>query len=206
MSSPDPEITEHFERMLNYHARMDGNVPAGAVIFIGDSLVQGLCVSAVACPAVNYGIGSDTTIGVLQRLPAYPSLARAGAIVLAIGVNDFRRRPNGEILAHYRQILATLPGNAPVVINAVLPQDEAVRPEWRDRNTGRIQPLNRELEHLAASDPRWSFINVGPSLVDAAGNLRDEFHVGDGVHLNAAGNAIWIRGLKEAVTRVRRSP
>ena len=55
------EITGHFHRMLRYHSRIDGNVPNSSVLFIGDSITQGLCVSAVSSPSVNYGIGSDTS-------------------------------------------------------------------------------------------------------------------------------------------------
>jgi hypothetical protein len=76
------ELTPHFKRMLTYHKRMDGNIPSGAVIFIGDSITQGLAVSAVYPKSVNYGIGSDTTIGVIKRLSDYKSLSRARAIVI----------------------------------------------------------------------------------------------------------------------------
>ena len=58
------ELTAYYHRMLGYHERMDGNVPDGAVIFIGDSITQGLCVSEVALQSVNYGIGTDTTFAV----------------------------------------------------------------------------------------------------------------------------------------------
>ena len=200
-----PEITEHFQRMLIYHSRMDGNVPPGATIFIGDSLTQGLCVSAVTCPAVNYGIGSDTTVGVLQRLSTYQSIERAAVVVLAIGVNDFRRRGNEEIIGNFRQIVASMPGSAPIVISGVLPQDEAAQLEWSGRNSMRIKPLNQNLAQLAASDPRLLFFDAGPLLIDAEGNLRDEFHVSDGVHLNAQGNKIWIQALQRAVTQARQT-
>jgi hypothetical protein len=42
-----PEITQHFKEMLRYHERIDPHIPEGAVIFIGDSLTQGLYTSAV---------------------------------------------------------------------------------------------------------------------------------------------------------------
>lgn len=83
------ELTPHYHRMLEYHKRMDGNVLTGSVIFFGDSITQGLCVSAVASHSVNYGIGSDTTFGVLERLKYYRSINRADVVVISIGVNDF---------------------------------------------------------------------------------------------------------------------
>ena len=59
---------EHSERMLSCHQWMDLIVPAGSVVFIGDSITQGLPVSAIVANGINYGIGGDTTVGVLRRL------------------------------------------------------------------------------------------------------------------------------------------
>ena len=59
---------------------MDGLIPEGATIFIGDSITQGLATSAVSNQSVNYGIGSDTTLGVLKRLPYYNSMNSAKAV------------------------------------------------------------------------------------------------------------------------------
>ena len=36
-ADPASEITEHYTRMMKYHGYMDGSVPEGAVLFIGDS-------------------------------------------------------------------------------------------------------------------------------------------------------------------------
>lgn len=200
-----PEITQHFHRMLRYHARMDGNVPDGAVIFIGDSIMQGLCVSAVATPSVNYGIGSDTTVGVLKRLPVYKSIRRARAVVIAIGINDMRFRSNEDILHNYSAITERIPRNVPVIFSAVLPIDEEARDEWQGRRQARIQSLNADLQRLTQRSERLFFVDAGPLLVDAQGNLADEFHDGDGVHLNAQGNAIWIQQLQKALATVRQS-
>jgi lysophospholipase L1-like esterase len=200
-----PEITEHFQRMLRYHRRMDGNVPDGAVIFIGDSITQGLCVSAVVSPSVNYGIGSDTTLGVLQRLADYKSVNRASAVVLAIGINDMKRRSNEEILKNYRSIIEHIPKTIPIVISAVLPLDEELDQEWQGRNQDRIKGLNSSIESLANRDSRIFFVNVGPLLVDASGNLADQYHDGDGVHLNSEGNAIWIDVLRAGIQKAQQS-
>ena len=193
------EITQHFHRMLRYHRRMDGNVPDGAVIFIGDSLTQGLCVSAIKSPSVNYGIGSDTTVGVLQRLPNYKSIERASAVVLAIGINDMKRRSNDEILENYRAIIEHLPKTTPVIFSAVLPLDEETRDEWQGRNQDRIKTLNSDLKHLVLARDNVFFVDAGPLLLDEAGNLADIYHDGDGVHLNSQGNAIWIDALRNGI-------
>lgn len=199
-----PEITENYKRMLLFHRRMDGNVPNGAVIFIGDSLTQGLCVSAVASPSVNYGIGNDTTVGVLNRLSEYPSIERAGAVVLAIGINDMERTPNEEIIENYRKIIEQMPKGVPVIVSAVLPIDEKARDQWFGRSRQRIMDLNADLARLTTQGSFLLFVDAGPLLLDKTGNLSDEYHDGDGVHLNSKGNAIWIGALKKGLQETRK--
>ena len=84
----------HYRQMLGFHRHIDACVPKGAVLFIGDSFIQSMCVAAITEKAVNFGIGGDTTEGVLKRLPRYTSIKRARAIVLAIGYNDLHELDN----------------------------------------------------------------------------------------------------------------
>jgi lysophospholipase L1-like esterase len=147
----------------------------------------------------NYGIGSDTTFGVLQRLPAYKSIERASAVVIAIGVNDMKYRSNEDILHNYSVITDQIPKNIPVIFSAILPLDEEVREEWQGRNQNRIKRLNFKLEELTKISTNLFFVNAGQLLVDAKGNLADKFHDGDGIHLNSQGNAIWIQQLQKAI-------
>lgn len=191
----ESDITEHYRRMIVYHKYMDGNVPDGAVLFIGDSITQGLCVVAVHDKAVNYGIGSDTTLGVLERLPAYRSMERAAAVVIAIGVNDLSRRDNNAILENYKKIMAAVPPDIPLLFSAVLPLDDRNKPDAEKRNE-RICELNQGLKALCAGEGQCIFLDSTPSLVDDTGNLDPAYHTGDGVHLNMAGYILWIRDLR----------
>jgi len=193
------ELSEHFYRMSRSHARMDGHVPDDSVVFLGDSITQALCVSAVAPHAVNFGIGSDTTLGLLHRIPSLPSIQRAALIVVAIGVNDLRRRDNDEIIRNYRGILSLLPAHVPVIISSVLPVEEHSRPYWKHWNDERIRPLNRQLAELASEYPHVIFCDSYSDMLDQRGQLRADFHVGDGIHLSTQGYAIWIQNLKQAI-------
>ena len=186
-------------RMLDCHARVDANVPAGAVVFIGDSTIQGLCVSAIAAGAVNYGIAGDTTRGVLSRLPAYPSLDRARAIVVSVGVNDLSGLPDRKIVRNWAAIADGLPAHVPTFFVAILPIDESRQPRWAGRNRGLIRSLNEQLAAQLARRENRYFVDPSARLQDAAGNLAPAFHVGDGLHLNAAGNAVLIDALGAAL-------
>ena len=48
-------------------------------------------------------------------------------VVVAIGVNDLRRRDNAALLENYRKIADAVAGRAPLLFSAVLPLDERVK-------------------------------------------------------------------------------
>jgi lysophospholipase L1-like esterase len=148
---------------------------------------------------VNFGIGSDTTVGVLKRLPKYQSLERASLCVMAIGVNDLHRRGNQEILENYSLILQAIPSYLPIVFSAILPVNEFIRNDLAGKNKCIIE-LNSGLKNLCETkSPKCIFIDLGRNFVDLSGNLKNEYQEGDGVHLNGAGNTILIQELKKKI-------
>lgn len=173
-----PELSEYYQRVLRGHLLMEGSVPAGAVVFIGNSHIAGLCTDAVATPSVNFGIGSDTTAGVLNRLPKYKCLERASAVVLEVGLNDLSRRNDAAILANYRRIVEALP-DVPIVVCAIVPV-----------TSERVAVLNRALHDLCKSDPRCTFID--PEI------HSQSLMAADDVHRNSDGYKMWIEALRRS--------
>jgi hypothetical protein len=196
-SSPSPEFTEHYYRTLKYHKIMDGSVTSGSMVFIGDSLVQGLWITAISPQSVNYGIGGDTTAGVLKRISEYKSIEHAAMVVIAVGLNDLVFRNNDEIVENYQKIANSIPENIPVVFSAVLPINEDVRKDMQGRNK-QIRLLNMKLKKLCDTSRRFNFIDIGAQLIDKNGNLDLSFSDGGGVHLNSKRNEIWISELRKA--------
>jgi lysophospholipase L1-like esterase len=198
-----PEFTACYEQTKKILDRMDANTPDGSVIFIGSSLIQGLSVAAVAREAVNFGIGTDTTAGVLNRLSNYKSIRQASALVIYVGGNDFKRRNNDEILKNYSEITQLIPPQVPVVVNAILPVDENARSDLAGRNA-RSKELNSRLKLLCANRAAdCLFLDPTTRFIDSSGNLKKQYHDGDGVHLNGSGNLIWIQELKEVVRKAK---
>lgn len=78
--------------MLAHYDRTDPLVPTGAAYFLGDSIAikapfDGPCIA-------NRGIGGERSDQLLANLNRWPSLRRAGAVVIAIGTNDvWQHRP-----------------------------------------------------------------------------------------------------------------
>ena len=189
------ELTKHFHDMRAYHARSATLVPKGSVFFIGDSTIQSLCVDEVIQPAVNYGIGGDTTAGVLERMGDY-AFDRAAAVVLCIGDNDLRFRDPEAVVANMEKIVARIDARLPVIISSVLLVDASARDALRGENT-RLSRLNALLRHLTGNSPRLSFVDH--SNLTQEGQLRRDLHVGDGMHLNNEGNRILAGNLRTAV-------
>jgi lysophospholipase L1-like esterase len=188
---PREDQTAAWHRMVGAQARLDATVEPGSIVFIGDSGVQSLNVAAISPRSINYGIGGDTTFGVKSRLPHYKSLASAQAVVLLIGSNDLAESDATSTGGRYAELLTALPRGPKLVLIAVLPVDEAIARGTKRTNRA-IGELNLLIRRLCENRPSCVVVDAGPELRDGAGNLRRELHVGDGLHLNAAGYRILI--------------
>lgn len=199
LHSERAELSSHFYRMLRYHKASCSNIPQGATLFIGDSLTQGLCVASVTPLSVNYGIGSDTTVGVLTRLDDYkPAISNSSRIVLAIGINDLALRSNDDIIENFNAILNKLSG-IPVFVSSLLPVDPTTDGKF-DGYPKRIAYINAHLQRLCENFPNASLIESSGHLdLNADGHLDKDFHNGDGIHLNPAGNRVWAAVIRHRI-------
>ena len=195
-----PEITHFYEDMLGSHLQLDGSVKSGSVVFLGDSITQGLNVAAITNQAINYGIGMDTSYGLLRRVSQYNSLTHASTIVIAIGINDLIRvkRSPADVLKNYKAILQRLPPETKVIMQAVFPVDET---KGLSGTNGKIIQLNEMLKSLA-EDKGHTFINIQGVFLNNEGNLKSLLHVGDGLHLSSEGYKLWIAALNQTLSNL----
>lgn len=185
------ELTPYYYELLAIQERQDLQVTPGSTIMIGDSITQGLIYPRF----VNYGIGSDTTYGVLNRIEKYKSLNEAKNIILMIGVNDLKRRSDAEILQNYHKILDRLPSDK-LVVFSILPVNEEMISKNPQMSNARIKKINQGAAELC-SKKKIKFIDLSELYLDENGFLDKKYHVGDGIHLNNKGYKIWIKHLNE---------
>ena len=186
----------YFDYMVDHHLSNDSNIPDGAIVFIGDSIMSGLDVSEIAPNSLNYGIGNDTTVGVLKRLSKYKSVKKATAVVLSIGINDTRSRSNGEILRLFSSIIDEIPEQVPFIISSIFQVNDIMRKDLQGVNS-RIAELNSGLKQLCASQlkSRCEFVTTGAKITDYNGNMKPEYTI-DGVHLTGEANSLWVLRLE----------
>lgn len=196
-----PELPIHYYVMSEFYRRADETAPKGSVVFLGDSLTQGMSTSAVHPFGINYGIGNDTTIGLLGRLSNYKSLNRASLIVVQIGHNDFRYRAPKQIVENMARIFDTLPSHVPIIVTAIFPVDGNIVSEPKN---GDIVAVNREIATLASKYSNIRFLNINKQLSSSGTVSLDTFlHIGDGVHLNKNGYQYWLMNLKALIKDIK---
>lgn len=205
--SVSAELTPLYRERVRDHLAALHTVPTDGCVFFGDSIMQGLDVLSVTQAGVNYGIGSDTTGGVLRRIPAYCSvLERCDCVVVAVGVNDCHKRGVRNALESYSRILGIIPPDVRVVVSAVLPVDGSISRDLRQLSR-KVREFNAGLMSVVSGSQREDveYVNHDPSFCVAgeSGFLRSELHVGDGVHLNLLGYDMWALNLAAAVRTQR---
>ncbi len=188
-----------YRDLLVFNSRIARNLPDNAVVFLGDSLVQGLCVAAVTPYGVNLGIGRDTTGGVLQRLNKYRSLERVRAVIVAVGVNDLIHGHQDGIVERYELILQAIPGHVPIVLSAILPVDDQVTQKVRNKD---VALLNGDIRAVCLKYDNCSICEITEKMVGFSGNLASEYHVGDGIHLSPQGYRIWINEMQRILADI----
>lgn len=182
-----PEITPIQKAVVLQHARLDRNLAPGAVVFLGDSHILGLNVTAITQKGVNFGVGSETTVGLLARLPRYKSISKARSVVIGIGYNDIDKRGATQIAQNVATILQRT--SAPVVLSGLLPVSPGTLIPERDAD--RINQIIKKTNELlkAACTVKCRFLDPFPRFAVSIRNKR--YHEGDGVHLNVHGYEIW---------------
>lgn len=188
----------YVKQILAFNARKDLNMPANAVLFYGDSMVQGLAVQNAHTRAVNYGIGHATSQDVAQQFREHRNTSEAAAIVIAVGINDIAHGSANQVLPAYRDALENIPETVPVIISKIMPVSEtALR---RSGLSKTVAEVNLGLDEICTANRRVQCLDAGQLLSDSDGNLARQYHTGDGLHLSPLGNAIWLEQLKRVVT------
>lgn len=177
----------HGQRMVGYHQAMDASVPAGAAIFLGDSITQGLAGAAVSKFPVNYGISGATTSELLGNLPKYQSIKRASVVFLMIGINDLGQGKIEGLADRLNAIGSAIPQGLPLVWSGIMPTYVG------DVDQHQIDAANAVIQGICAARAKCTYVNTQVIFSEEGAALFR-----DGVHLNDQGYAKWITALRDA--------
>jgi lysophospholipase L1-like esterase len=168
---------------------------ANASIWLGDSITDGGEWDELfpGINAINRGISSDITFGVLHRLPEIIRWKPKRLFVM-IGINDIARGiPDHVIVANIEQVIKTIKKRSPktqLIIQSILPTNNNFKDFIKHQNKlHHINAVNSRLRQLCQQH-RAYWLNLHPFFSDTQGNL-DKKYTNDGLHLTGAGYLIW---------------
>lgn len=154
------------------------------VAMIGDSLTAQGNWKAYCGTAANHGVNSDTTRGVLSRLPAIEARKYRVASVL-IGVNDIAKDiPTDETVRNVRAIVDRLraSGSSVILISLLPVTAKYPRPDFNEK-------INRLRTALATV--------AGATKVQFS--IPERLYQADGIHLEPAAYRIWWDAIRNRV-------
>lgn len=163
----------------------------GGILFLGDSITEAGDWAAFFpdVKTANHGIGWDTVGGLRARLPQI-IINNPDKIFIMIGTNDIGYDHDPiDMAAKLEDVIKVLRSSRPkakLYLQSVLPREES--------NAAKVAAINRQYAALA-KDMQMPFITLTPAFADASGGLRREL-TDDGLHLNAAGYAVWSEAIR----------
>jgi N-acetylglucosamine-6-sulfatase len=193
--------------------RTFSDIARGATIellFVGDSITDGWRNAgqpvwdehfAPLKPA-NFGIGGDTTQGVLWRMQnGELDNFKARLIVLMLGTNNINRNPIDEIVDGNRLIVEEFKKRQPqakVLLLGIFPRSQEATHPYR----ASIKEINGKLARLA-DDKQVFFMDIGDRFLTPDGTLTTEI-MPDGLHPNLRGYRIWADAISGRVRELMR--
>ena len=198
--SPSP-FAEEFREFARQPPSRD------AVLFYGSSSIRLWTTLAEDFPGlalVNRGFGGSTMeecVAEMRRL-VFPLEPRA--VVLYAGENDLDHGASpAQVENWFRQFAERLDdrlGLVPLVVISLKPSPARVA------QLAAIRETNARIRAVLAGRPNARFVDIFPSMLDAAGNVRRELFTEDWLHMNRAGYLLWAARVRPCLAELRLLP
>lgn len=176
--------------------------PRNAVLFVGSSSIRmwtTLAPDFPGVPVINRGFGgsaiADSTYYADRIIvPYHPRL-----IVMYAGDNDIAEGCTPQqVLDEFKAFVARVRRGLPDVAIAYI----SIKPSIaREAMWPRMREANRLIDGWTRTQSRVTFVDVAPKMLGAGGKPRASLFRPDGLHMTAAGYAIWIQALRPVLAR-----
>jgi len=187
---PDPaRFQGEIDAFKSWESR--NSVPAHAWLFLGSSSIR-MWPTAEAFPnevVVNRGFGGAWSHDLIAYFDEITQAESPEVIVLYVGDNDLADGvPPAEILPNMDKLLDKLAARYPDVPVLLLSgKISGSRIQFLEG----YHEFNKGLQLLAKKHDGVTYVDVATPLLDKKGQPRDELFLGDRLHLNDKGYALW---------------
>jgi|HubBroStandDraft_4_1064222.scaffolds.fasta_scaffold166440_1 lysophospholipase L1-like esterase len=190
-----------WESQISAYEKADRLNPpkAGVIVFTGSSSIRfwkTLAGDMKPLDVINRGFGGSQIAHVNQYASRIVLPYQPRAVVLYAGDNDlswpWSKTPE-QVSGDFKQFVE--------IIHAKLPETwiyfVSIKPSpLRRGNWWKCKKTNELIAEYIRTQPRARFIDVDSAMLDAGGKPRAELFRWDGLHMNAAGYAIWTSIIK----------
>ena len=162
------------------------------VLFIGSSSIRmwkTLEQDFPGLPVINRGFGGSQIADSNHFAGRIVHPYKPRQIVLYAGDNDVAGGKSPEtVLADFQQFLKTVRAKLPKVRVSFI----AIKPSLsRWKLSGKMAMANSLVRDACGKDKRMDYIDIWQPMLDDNGKPRPDLFLGDGLHLNAKGYALW---------------
>ena len=162
------------------------------VLFIGSSSIRmwkTLEQDFAGLPVINRGFGGSQIADSNHFAGRIVHPYKPRQIVLYAGDNDVAGGKSPEtVLADFQQFLKTVRAKLPKVRVSFI----AIKPSLsRWKLSGKMAMANSLVRDACGKDKRLDYIDIWQPMLDDNGKPRPDLFLGDGLHLNAKGYALW---------------
>ena len=162
------------------------------VLFIGSSSIRmwkTLEQDFPGLPVINRGFGGSQIADSNHFAGRIVHPYKPRQIVLYAGDNDVAGGKSPErVLADFQQFLKTVRAKLPKVRVSFI----AIKPSLsRWKLSGKMAMANSLVRNTCSKDKRLDYIDIWQPMLDDNGKPRPDLFLGDGLHLNAKGYALW---------------
>ena len=164
----------------------------GGVLFIGSSSIRmwkTIEQDFPGLPVINRGFGGSQIADSNHFAGRIVHPYKPRQIVLYAGDNDVAAGKSPEtVLADFQQFVKTVHAKLPKARVSFI----AIKPSLsRWKLSGKMAMANSLVRNTCSKDKRLDYIDIWQPMLGDNGKPRPDLFLGDGLHLNAKGYALW---------------
>ena len=204
-ADPDPN---RFAKEIEAFREWDSKnaVPADPVLFVGSSSIRMWRTRDrfPDLPVINRGFGGSHISDVIDFADRIVLPYNPHVIVFYAGDNDIAAGKSAQrVFEDYRKFVGIVHAKLPNVriIFLSIKSSESRWSLWPES-----KKANDLIQGLSKNDDRLSFVDLATPLLGPAGKPRNELFLGDKLHLNPAGYAVWTQALTPVLRQALASP
>ena len=172
------------------------------VLFIGSSSIRmwkTLEQDFAGLPVINRGFGGSQIADSNHFAGRIVHPYKPRQIVLYAGDNDVAAGKSPEtVLADFQQFVKTVHGKLPKARVSFI----AIKPSLsRWKLSGKMARANSLVSDACGKDKRLDYIDIWQPMLGDDGRPKPDLFLGDGLHLNAKGYALWTSIVKPHLAR-----